>query len=40
MQERTKDRSAKVIGYALGTVVAGLLIFWFGWKIFNLASLF
>jgi hypothetical protein len=40
MQVRTKDRIAKAIGYVLGTLVAGLLIFWFCWKIYNLASLF
>lgn len=40
MEQRTKDRIAKAIGYVLGAVIAGLLVFWTIYKIYNFASLF
>ena len=40
MRERTKDRIAKGLGYALGAVVAGLAVFWTVYKLYNFFSLF
>lgn len=39
MKERTKDRIAKAIGYLLGAVIAALLLFWAGYKVYNFVSL-
>ncbi|HMG52031.1 MAG TPA: hypothetical protein VK601_01090 [Kofleriaceae bacterium] len=40
MDGHVKDRIAKAIGYVLGAVIAGLLVFWTIYKIYNFASLF
>jgi hypothetical protein len=40
MQERSKDRIAKALGYLLGAVIAGLVLFWTVYKIYNFVSLF
>lgn len=40
MEPRTKDRIGKVLGYLLGAILAGLVLFWAAYKIFNFASLF
>ncbi|MEJ7600927.1 MAG: hypothetical protein WKG01_23680 [Kofleriaceae bacterium] len=40
MEPRTKDRIAKGLGYALGVVIAGLVVFWAVYKVYNFVSLF
>jgi hypothetical protein len=40
MEERTKARIAKALGYLLGAVLAGLVLFWAFYKVYNFVALF
>lgn len=39
MQPRTKERIGKALGYVLGAILAGLVIFWAFYKVYNFVAL-